>query len=70
MRYWSEIAVDLLVAVVEMLFAWSVLYYVFTFNSDYGLPFIVFSVMTVVLWVGLLAKDLSDMYEHLGDNHA
>lgn len=70
MKFWSAIVVDFLVAVVEMTFAWSVLYYVYTFNSEYSPFFTAFSILTVVLWVGLFAKNLLDMYEHLGESHA
>lgn len=66
MKYWSAIVIDLLVAIVEMLLAWSVLYYAFTFNSVYSSGFIVFSVFTSILWISLFTKDLVNMYEHLG----
>lgn len=69
MKFWSAIVVDLFVAVVEMMFAWSVLYYAITYHTEYSFGFLILSLSTAILWVVLLSRDLLNLYENLGDKH-
>lgn len=69
MKYWSFIFVELFVAIAEMILAGSILYVIITEGSTANPLMFIIWIPAIVLWVFLLAKNFTEMYEHLGDKN-